>query len=576
MSSRCYTAREMPVHRHRLQPMPLLASAAVAAAMLALSCAPAKHSNGARVAGAGERYFGDTTPPAGQVFRFTNGAEPETIDPSLMSGQPDGRVARAIFEGLTVADPQTLQPLPGQAYRWDISPDGLTYTFHLRPGLRWTDGAPVRASDFLWSWLRVLDPKTGARNAGLLYMIENAEAYNSDSIPDPERVGVRAPDDSTFVVQLKSPTPYFLFLTHYYTFLPVPRHVIEKHGRRWTLPENLVSNGPFRIDRWRQNNRFEFVRNPSYWDAASVKLDRIIAYSIDDLNTCTNLYKAGVTDWTTSGNIPAPFIPHLRPFADYQHGRYHGIYFYSINVTKKPLDNVWLRRALNYAIDREAIANDLLKGSYDPWGNYTPSGYPGYQQPPPIRYDPAKAKECLERAGYASGADVPKVTILFNTSENHRRIAEAVQGMWKRVLGIEVELSNQEWGSYLQACTSLQYDVARRAWIGDYLDPNTFLGTMITGDGNNRTGWSNPSYDALIREASFTVDTARRLEILSRAEALLLEESNVLPIYHYAVNDLVKPYVRGIYPTTLDVHPLKFVWIEHDWRGKPAPLASGD
>jgi oligopeptide transport system substrate-binding protein len=550
----------------------ILASILIAAGTL--SCSPASKSKDAHLAGSTERYFGDTTPPEGQVFRFTNGAEPETIDPGLMSGQPDGRVARILFEGLTVPDPKTLEPLPGQAYRWDISADGLTYTFHLRPGLRWTDGVPITARDFVWSWMRVLEPKSAARYAGLLYMIENAEAFNKDTLGRPPRVGIDAPDDSTLVVRLKSPTPYFLFLTQYYTYLPVPRHVIEKHGRRWTLPENLVNNGPFRLAHWRQNNRFEFVRNPRYWDAGSVRLDRIVAYSIDDLNTCTNLYKAGVSDWTTSGNIPSPFIPYLRQFGDYQHGRYQGTYFYSINVTRKPLDNVWLRRALNYAIDREAIARDLLKRSYDPWGNYTPSGYPGYTAPPPITYDPEKARECLKRAGYASGADVPRFSIVFNTSENHRRIAEAVQSMWKRVLGISIDLSNQEWGSYLQATTSLQYDVARRSWIGDYLDPNTFLNMMVTGDGNNRTGWSDPRYDAMIREASFTVDPAKRLEILSRAEALLLEASPTIPIYHYSVNDLVKPYVRGLYATTLDTHPMKFVYIEHDWRRKPATLAA--
>lgn len=549
------------------------AVAIVTMLLLLLSCAP-RQAGDARLAGATTPYFGDTSPPKGQVFRFTNGAEPETIDPGLASGQPDGRVIRILFEGLTVPHPKTLEPQPGQAYRWELSPDGRTYTFHLRPGLIWTDGTPIRASDYVWSWLRVLKPETAARYSGLFDAIENASAYTKGEVKDSSRVGIAAPDDSTLVVRLKSPTPYFLFLTQYYTYVPVPRHVIEKHGRRWTLPENLVSNGAFTLARWRQNNRFEFRKNPRYWDAANVRLDGIVAYSVDDLNTCINLYKAGIVDWTTSGNIPSPFIPYLRTFGDYQHGRYQGTYYYSINVTRKPLDNVWLRRALNHAVDREAISRDLLKGSRDPWGNFCPSGYPGYQLAPPIGYEPDRARDELKRAGYASGKDVPKISILFNTSEDHRRVAEAVQGMWKRELGIDVELSNQEWGSYLQATTSLQYDVARRSWIGDYLDPNTFLNIMVTGDGSNRTGWSNPRYDAMIREASVTVDPAQRLEILSRAEAVLLDECPVIPIYHYSVNDMVKPYVRGLYPTTLDTHPLKFVSIDHDWRKHEVPMAS--
>lgn len=546
---------------------------AVVLGAFALACTPRSGSD-AVPASAAARYFGDTTPPQGQVFRYNNGAEPETIDPGLATGQPDGRICRAIFEGLTVPDPQTLEPLPGQAYRWDMSPDGLTYTFHLRPDIRWTDGTPVTAHDFAFAWRRVLNPATAARYAGLFYMIDNAEAFNRDSLPE-SRVGIASPDDSTFVVRLNQPTPYFLFLTHYYPFLPVPRAAIEKHGKRWTLPENIVNNGPFKIEQWRQNSRFEMVKRPDYWDAANVKLDRIVAYAVEDLNTSVNLYKAGVIDWTTSGNIPSPFIPYLRGFGDYVHGRYHGVYFYSVVVTKPPLDNVWLRRALNWSIDRQAIADDLLKKSRDPWGNFTPSGYPGYENPPAIGYDPEKAREYLRRAGYRDGSEVPKFSILFNTSEDHRRIAEAIQAMWKRELNVTVELSNQEWGSYLQATTTLNYQVARRSWIGDYLDPNTFLGLMVTGDGNNRTGWSHARYDALLREAAETVDPAKRLGLLREAEAIVLDEGPIIPIYHYSVNDLVKPYVRGIYATTLDVHPLKFVSIDHDWKKAEAVASRG-
>jgi ABC-type oligopeptide transport system substrate-binding subunit len=246
-----------------------------------------------------------------------------------------------------------------------------------------------------------------------------------------------------------------------------------------------------------------------------------------------------------------------------------------MNVTYPPLDNVWVRRALNHAVDRAAIADDLLKRSRDPWGNFTPSGYPGYAPPPPIEFDPPKARACLTRAGYPDGRGFPKLTILFNTSEDHRRIAEAIQQMWRRELHIEVELSNQEWGSYLQATSSLEYQVARRSWIGDYLDPTTFLQLGRAGDGNNRTGWADPRFDALLRRAAATVDVERRARILAEAEALLLDEGPFIPIYHYSVNDLVKPYVRGLHPTLLDTHPLKTIWIDHDWRKPAAPVTEG-
>ena len=544
---------------------PLLALIALAQLSCASGTSPAAPS--ARTSA----YFGSVTPPAGNVLRFTNGAEPETYDPGIAVGQPDGRVARILFEGLTVPNAKTLAPEPGQAYRWEISRDGLTYTFHLRPGLEWSDGTPLTARDFVWEWLRVLRPVNAARYASLLYPIENAEAFSRGELTDSTRVGVTARDDSTLIVRLRAPTAYFLFLTAFYTFLPAPRHAIERWGDQWTRPGKIVSNGCWTLAAWRQQDRFVFVKNPRYWDAGAVRLDRIEAYSIEDLNTCVNLYKAGVIDWTTSGYIPSPYLPYMFRYADFQHARFQGTYYYTINVTRKPFDNVWFRRALNWSIDRDAIAHELLKGTRDPWGNFTPSGYPGYHAPPPIGFDLVKARAYLAKAGFPDGKGCPKISILINTSEDHRRIAEALQQMWKRNLGIPVEISNQEWGSFLQATTQKQYDLARRSWIGDYLDPTTFLGIMMTGDGNNRTGWSNARYDALLRAAGYEADPGKRLTMLSQAEAILLDEGPVIPIYHYTINSMVKPYVRGIYPTALDTNPLKGVWIDHAWKpGAPA------
>ncbi len=556
----------------RAFPQPAAVAIALALAAPLLSCSPAGRP-GAEAAGAGPRYFGDVTPPREDVLTYNNGAEPESFDPGLMSGQPDGRIARMIFEGLAVPDPETLEPEPGQAYRWETTPDGLTYTFHLRPGLRWTNGDPVTARDFRWSWLRVLDPRTGSRYASLLYPIHSAERFNQGEV-DSSRVGIAAPDDSTLVVTLENPTPYFLFSVMFYTCLPVHRATVERYGDRWARPEHIVTNGPFRWVEWRQGDKVVVEKNPDYWDAARVRLRRVVAYAVEDLNTSVDLYKAGVLDWNPSGYIPSPYIPYVRSYGDFRHGRYHGIYFYSINVSRPPLDNVWLRRALNYAVDREAIARDLLKGSRDPWGGFTPSGYPGYENPPGIPYDPRKARECLARAGYPGGKGLRRIEILFNTSEDHRRIAEALQAMWKQTLGIAVELSNQEWGSYLQSTVALQYDVARRSWIGDYLDPTTFLFLMRSGDGNNRTGWGDPEYDRLMRESERELDPVKRMAILRRAETIVLDRGPIIPVYHYSTNELVKPYVRGIFQTALDTHPMKGVWIDREWRRRAEQTAA--
>jgi len=530
---------------------------------LALACAPAGLRDGES---GGRRYFGSLRMPPGQTFRFALGTEPELRDPGTMSGQPDGRFARMVFEGLVTADPQTLEPREGQAYRWSLSPDGLVYTFHLRQGLAWSDGTPLTARDFVYSWRRVLSPTTASRNASLLYAIREAEAFNKGEHSDSTRIGVAAPDDSTFVVTLTSPTPYFLTLCTFYTFMPVPQHVIEARGIGWTRRENLVGNGPFLWSWWRRGDRYEFTPNPRFWNAANVPLQKITAYTIDDLNTVTNLYKSGAIDWCPSGYIPSQYLPFVRDYADFRHGRYQGTYFYSVNTTRPPFGDARVRRALNLAIDRDAISRDLLKGSRDPWGLIAPSGYPGYVSPEPVRFDPERARSELAAAGFPGGRGFPGVSILFNTSEDHRRIAEVIQAMWKRELGIEVTLSNQEWGSYLQATTALQYDVARRSWIGDYLDPNSFLNLLTTGDGNNRSGWSDPEYDRLLREASRTLDPAARFALLRRAEALAVEAAPFLPIYHYSTNELVKPWVRGIHQTALDVHPLTYVWIDHEWR----------
>ena len=515
-------------------------------------------------------YFGTVDPPPGNVFRFNNGAEPEYIDPGLATGQPDDRIIRLLFEGLTRIDQETLRPKPGIAERWNISSDQLTYTFSLRPNAVWSDGAPITARDFVYAWTRVLDPKTAARYASHLYYLVNGQEFNEGKIQDPSQVGVRALDDHTLEVRLRQPVPYFLYLTSFYTLFPVPAHVVEEYGTDWTDVGRIAGNGPFLLVEHRSRAKFEFVRNPKYWNAASVRLERVIAYAVDDNYTSANLYKAGMVDWLPNGYFPAEYVPYLRGrFRDLRSLPYLSVYYYMINTTRPPLNNPLVRRALSMALDRRAVTEELLRGGQIPGAHFVPIGFPDYQSPPGPEYNPAEAARLLAEAGYPNGAGFPRLEILFNTLESHRKIAEAIQQMWAKTLHIEVSLRNEEWASYLKSRNTLNYDIARAGWIADYPDPSTFSDLMESTNGNNNTGWKNPEYDRLLSLARQETDPLRRMGILQRSEALLLQDLPILPIYTYASNNLIKPYVRGFRPSPTEQFPLEELWIDYQWKERP-------
>lgn len=511
-------------------------------------------------------YFGKIDPPQENVFRFNNSAEPEYLDPGLMAADTDERIASALFEGLARKDPKTLEPRPGMAERWEVSPDGLTYTFFLRHDAQWSDGRPVTAHDFVYSWTRVLEPKTASQYASQLYPIVNGEDFNQGRLKDASQLGVKARDDYTLEVRLRDPVPYFLHLASFFTLYPVPRWVVEKYGADWTKPENIVGNGPFRLVEHRINDRIVMERNPRYYNASQVRLDRVIAYAVVDSYTAINLYESGRVDWLVSNSVPPDFVPYMQGrFRDFSSTTHLASYFYSFNVTRPPFDNVLVRRALSKAVDRRAITNDLLRGGQIPGSNFVPAGLPGYQSPPGPDYDPQEAARLLAEAGYPGGKGFPEMELSFNTLEAHRKVAETIQQMWLKNLNIHVRLHNEEWASFIKTRRNLEHDIARNGWIADYPDPAAFIDLMESTNGNNDTGWKNPEYDHLLALSRQETDPARRFDLLRQAEAILLREVPVLPIYTYAVNSLTKPYVRGMYPTPLDVHPLNEVWIDHDW-----------
>jgi len=498
-----------------------------------------------------------------QKYVFNNGSEPETLDPHKMTGVPEHTLALALFEGLTTHHPVTLAPLPGVAERWTVSEDGLTYTFHLRKGVEWSNGDAVTTADFLYSWNRALKPETACMYAYQLYYVENARAFNKGEIKDFAKVGVKAEDAHTLVVKLGGPTPFFLDLTSFETLMPVHRGCIEAHGDKWTRKENIVCNGPFLLSNWLPRERIEMVPNPKYWNAGKVRLEKLVALPYDDIDMAYNLFLEESVDWLRT--IPLPKIDEIKRNPDYYAVPYLGTYFYRFNVTKPPFDNVLVRKAFSLAIDRVTLCRDVLKGGQIPATGFVPPGIHGYAPVTGPKYDRKLARELMAKAGYVDGKNFPKVELLFNTNEAHKKVAEVVVQMWKETLGIKVSLRNTEWKVYLEDQRKLDFQVCRAGWIGDYVDPNTFLDMFVTDGGNNNTGFSDKEYDRLVLEAAGEGDPKKREKILQRIEEILVvEKLPVLPLYFYVNQGLLAPKVKGFHHNIRDLHPFQDIYIDDE------------
>lgn len=497
---------------------------------------------------------------AAQFLRFQNIAEPEYIDPGLSSGNVETNIALALFEGLVQYNPKGGEPLPGVAERWTISGDQKVYTFYLRKTARWSDGKPVTAHDFGYAWERVLNPKTAAKYAFAHYYIKNAHAYNTGKISDPKQLGFKTLDDHTFQVTLENPTPFFLELLCYTSFKPVPKWAVEQFGPKWTLPKNIVSNGPFKMTSWTPYKELTVVKDLNYWDAAQVKLAGIIFYPVEDKDTALKMYDAGEID--VAWELPATLIPSLMNRKDFVKSPYIATYFYRVNVTKPPLNDKRIRQALSYAIDRKTLCDQFLQKTEMPHSGLVPLGLQGYAPVTGLEFNVAKAKQLLAEAGYSDPSQLPPITIHYNTDDRHKLVAQVVQQMWKKNLGIHVQLWNEEWKSYLKTQNMMNYQVSRSGWIGDYPDPTTFLDMFTTNSTINQTGWKNAGFDFLLQKAAQELNPQKRFETLRQAEAVILEESPVIPFYTYSKMYLIKPYVKGFYPNLQDIHPYKWVYLE--------------
>lgn len=488
-----------------------------------------------------------------------NGSEPATLDPHLASGQPEHMIFHSLFEDLISPAPGNPDgDAPGAAASWSAE-NFTVWTFKLQPRGKWSDGTPLTAADFLYSYQRILTAKLGADYANMLYPILNAEEYHKGKIKDFSQVGVKGLDPLTLQITLKGPAPYLPSMIKHYSWFPLPKHAIEKFGTmtdrntRWTRPTNMVCNGPFKLKSWQVNQALEVERNPHYWDAATVKLNGIVFLPISSDTTEERAFNDGQLHVTLT--IPLSKIPAYRESKSpyYHNDPLLSVYMYRCNTTKKPFDNPLVRRALAMAIDRESITRNILRAGQQPATGLTPPGCtPDYHVPNIMRFDPAEARRLLAEAGYPEGKGFPPFDILINTSESHRALAEAVQAMWKEHLQIPAGVLNQDWGVYIESQRKLDYQIARFGWVGDYLDPSTFLAIWQTGDGNNNTGWGNKRYDELIHQSFQEGDVAKRLQILSEAETLILNEAPMLPIYWYTHSYLMRPEVKGLMPSLLE------------------------
>lgn len=512
----------------------LVAAAFVAASLLMVSCAP----------------------QAAKGFTLVNGGEPQSLDPQLIQGVPEHRIYEAIFEGLVVYDNKTAEAKPGLAESWTVGEDGKTYTFKLRKAT-WSDGTPITAQTVVDSWIRELDPKTAAPYADTPAGFIAGGADFKNGTAGPEAVQIKAVDEQTFQATFVGPLPTVSILAHY-SFAVVPLHAIAKFGQEWTKPENFVGNGPYLLKEWVPQSKIVVTPNAKYWDQPSIKLASITFLPIEDNNTGYNMYKNGEVDWMTT--VPLDQIEDALLRKDYHNDVYLGTYFYRLNVTIPALKDAKVRKALALGFDRNSLVKRVTKGGQIPAYSFSPT-FASYTPPKFAEGDDiAAAQALLAEAGFPGGKGFPKLTILYNTSESHKKIAEYMQDQWKTNLGIEVELKNEEWKTYLEDMNKLNYQVVRAGWIGDYNDPMTFIEMFTTGNGNNNTGFTNAEYDALVKQAQTMQEGPDRAAILGKAEAILMAELPLVPIYTYTSNNMIDlEKWDGWYPNVLDTHAWKNV-----------------
>lgn len=495
--------------------------------------------------------------PAGSdadTFRMVLSNEPPTLDWSLATDSVSITVIENLMDGLTRFD-QDLRPAPAVASSWDVSDHGRRYVFHLRPDVRWSDGAPVTAADFEYAWKRLLDPKTAAQYAYFLYPVANAKAYNTGALPDASTVGVRALSATELEVVLDRPIAYFPSLTTFMVTFPQRRDLIERYGDRWTDPGRLVTNGPFRLESWRHEYRLQLSANPTYYGGKPA-ISRVAMYVVNERTTELTLYETGDLDYA---QLPPEAIPAFEGSPDHRRLPILRGYYAGFNVTKPPFTDPRVRRAFALALDREEFPR-ILRGGERAARSWVPPGMFGYEPDIGLPYDPERARRLLAEAGFPGGRGLPPIEYVFNTGPVNTLIAENLQAQWKRNLGVDVRLDNVEWKVYLKRLEQDAPGMFRLGWGADYPDPDNFLALFTKDSGNNHSRWANARYDALIAEASSEPDPRRRLAMYREAQRLLTEEDvPIIPLFTHVQNMLVKPWVRGLDVNAMEIMSLQGV-----------------
>lgn len=518
------------------------------------------------LAGAALAALVSTSAFAEMVYNRGNSADPESLDPHKTSTVYEAHILRDLYQGLVMQDAKA-ELIPGAAESWTISDDGTVYTFKLRDGAVWSNGDPVTAEDFVYSFRRLEDPATAAEYASMLYVVKNAEAVNTGAAK-PEEIAVRAIDQMTLEITLNAPTPYFLeMLTHQSTY-PVHRASIEALGDDWVKPGNLVSNGAFTLAEFVPGDHIKVVKNPKFIDADSVKLDAVNYIPTEDRSTALKRYEAG--ELHSNDDLPTEQLADLKAkFGDQiRVGPYLGTYYYAVKWNKEPWNNTELRQAISMAIDRDFLAEKVWGNSMFPAYSMVPPGIEGYQTSEADyagmsqldRED--KAAEILNKLGY--GPDNPlKLEIRYNTSENHKNTAVAIQEQLKP-LGVEVTLLNTDTKTHYGFLEQRgDFDYARAGWIADYKDPETFLGISRKASGNNYSDYNNPEFERLMDEAAAAGgDPAKRMELMSKAEKILVDDLGNMPLLYYSYHNIASPKVKGYEDNVMDVHPSRFISIE--------------
>ena len=485
--------------------------------------------------------------PAPGELRLNLGTEPPTLDWTLATDSVSITVIEQLMRGLTRLGPE-LRPVPALAERWDVSPDGRTYTFHLRHDVTWTDGEPLHAEQFVYAWRRLLAPETAAEYAYFLFPLEGARELNSGELSDPKALGVRALDAHTLEVRLREPLVYFPSLVNFMVTFPARRDVIEAHGAAWTEPEHIQTLGPFALEEWRHEYRITLRANPHFY-AGRPPLERIVGYMIQAESTALVLFEQGILDYV---ELPVLEIPRYVGHPGHRRVPMLRGYYFGFNTAEPPFDDARVRRAFSMAIDRDQFPA-LLMGGEQPASYWIPPGMPHHNPSIGLRFDVVGARRLLREAGVDPAALRP-IRVVYNTAESHKLVAEKLQQQWRDHLGVEVELENREWKVFLKELAVSPPPVYRLGWGADFPDPDNFMNLFTRESANNHTGWGSPRYDELIARARGERDPAARQQLYDEAQRILCElEAPIAPLFVSSRNAVVNPRVRGLELNTMDI-----------------------